>query len=72
VQFRQRRLGLGEWPLRVPASTSAGSAYPARRTVSWPRTLDNPVLRTQGRVTMIDGILAAAVLPGLTLKAVSG
>ena len=28
------------------------------------RALDNPVLRTEGRVTMIDGILAAAVLLG--------
>jgi divalent metal cation (Fe/Co/Zn/Cd) transporter len=33
------------------------------------RALDNPVLRTEGRVTMIDGILAAAVLLGLMLNA---
>jgi divalent metal cation (Fe/Co/Zn/Cd) transporter len=33
------------------------------------RALDNPVLRTEGRVTMIDGILAIAVLLGLTLNA---
>ncbi len=33
------------------------------------RALDNPVLRTEGRVTMIDGILAAAVLAGLALNA---
>jgi hypothetical protein len=33
------------------------------------RALDNPVLRTEGRVTMIDGILAAAVLLGLVLNA---
>lgn len=32
------------------------------------RALDNPVLRTEGRVTMIDGILAAAVLLGLALN----
>lgn len=31
--------------------------------------LDNPVLRTEGRVTTIDGILAAAVLVGLILNA---
>ena len=31
--------------------------------------LDNPVLRTEGRVTMIDGVLAVAVLLGLTLNA---
>jgi divalent metal cation (Fe/Co/Zn/Cd) transporter len=33
------------------------------------RALDNPVLRTEGRVTMIDGILATAVLAGLALNA---
>jgi divalent metal cation (Fe/Co/Zn/Cd) transporter len=36
------------------------------------RALDNPVLRTEGRVTMIDGILAAAVLLGLALNAALG
>jgi divalent metal cation (Fe/Co/Zn/Cd) transporter len=33
------------------------------------RALENPVLRTEGQVTMIDGILAAAVLAGLLLNA---
>jgi divalent metal cation (Fe/Co/Zn/Cd) transporter len=33
------------------------------------RALGNPVLRTEGRVTMIDGILATAVLAGLLLNA---
>jgi divalent metal cation (Fe/Co/Zn/Cd) transporter len=33
------------------------------------RVLDNPVLLAEGRVTMIDGILAAAVLLGLVLNA---
>jgi divalent metal cation (Fe/Co/Zn/Cd) transporter len=33
------------------------------------RALDNPVLRTEGRVTMIDRVLAAAVLLGLVLNA---
>jgi divalent metal cation (Fe/Co/Zn/Cd) transporter len=33
------------------------------------RALDNPVLRSEGRVTMIDGILAGAVLLGLVLNA---
>jgi divalent metal cation (Fe/Co/Zn/Cd) transporter len=36
------------------------------------RALDNPVLRTEGRVTMIDGILATAVLLGLILNAALG
>jgi divalent metal cation (Fe/Co/Zn/Cd) transporter len=34
--------------------------------------LDHPVLRTEGRVTLIDGILATAVLAGLALNAVFG
>ncbi len=34
--------------------------------------LDNPVLRTEGRVTVIDGILAVAVLLGLVLNAAAG
>ena len=36
------------------------------------RALDNPVLRTEGRVTTIDGILAVAVLLGLLLNAAFG
>lgn len=36
------------------------------------RELDNPVLRTEGRVTTIDGILAVAVLLGLILNAAVG
>ena len=36
------------------------------------RALDNPVLSTEGRVTMVDGILAAAVLAGLVLNAAAG
>ena len=34
------------------------------------RALGNPVLRTEGRVTMIDAILAGTVLAGLVLNAV--
>jgi hypothetical protein len=36
------------------------------------RALDNPVLRTEGRVTMIDGILAVAGLLSLALNAAPG
>jgi divalent metal cation (Fe/Co/Zn/Cd) transporter len=36
------------------------------------RALANPVLRTEGRVTMIDGLLAVAVLAGLALNAGPG
>jgi divalent metal cation (Fe/Co/Zn/Cd) transporter len=34
--------------------------------------LGNPVLRTEGRVTLIDGILATAVLAGLILNTAAG
>jgi divalent metal cation (Fe/Co/Zn/Cd) transporter len=34
--------------------------------------LDNPVLKTEGRVTLIDGLLAAAVLLGLLLNSLAG
>lgn len=34
--------------------------------------LDNPVLRTEGRVTLIDGLLAAAVLLGLLINSLAG
>ena len=34
--------------------------------------LGNPVLQTEGRVTLIDGILATAVLAGLVLNAALG
>jgi len=36
------------------------------------RALDNPALRTEGRVTLIDAILATAVLLGLVLNAALG
>jgi divalent metal cation (Fe/Co/Zn/Cd) transporter len=36
------------------------------------KTLDNPVLLTEGRVTFIDGLLATSVLVGLVLNAVVG
>lgn len=36
------------------------------------KALVNPVLRTEGRVTFVDGILAAAVLLGLVLNALAG
>ena len=36
------------------------------------RALGNPVLRTEGRVTLVDGILASAVLLGLVLNAARG
>jgi divalent metal cation (Fe/Co/Zn/Cd) transporter len=35
-------------------------------------TLNNPVLKAEGRVTMLDGILASAVLLGLVLNTFAG
>jgi divalent metal cation (Fe/Co/Zn/Cd) transporter len=34
--------------------------------------LNNPVLKAEGRVTMVDGVLATAVLLGLVLNAIVG
>ena len=36
------------------------------------RALKNPVLKTEGRVTFIDGLLATAALVGLNLNAAFG
>jgi divalent metal cation (Fe/Co/Zn/Cd) transporter len=36
------------------------------------KALGNPVLVTEGRVTLVDGILATAVLTGLVLNAAAG
>ncbi len=36
------------------------------------KALDNPVLQAEGRVTLVDACLAAAVLVGLTLNALLG
>ena len=36
------------------------------------KALGNPVLMTEGRVTLVDGILAVAVLAGLVLNATAG
>ncbi|HEY6313391.1 MAG TPA: hypothetical protein VIY52_21650 [Streptosporangiaceae bacterium] len=56
------------WTALTAATMFALAAGKARTG----RALDNPVLRTGGRVTMIDGILATAVLLGLVLNAALG
>lgn len=53
----------------VTAAVMFGLAYGKSRTG---RALGNPVLATEGRVTLIDGILAVAVLAGLLLNAAAG
>ena len=56
------------WTALTAAAMFALSAGKARTG----RQLDNPVLRTEGRVTLVDGILAVAVLAGLILNAAAG
>lgn len=56
------------WTAATAAVMFALAASKARTGVA----LDNPVLRTEGRVTLIDGILATAVLAALVLNAALG
>jgi hypothetical protein len=54
-----------------PGSAHQRAQARARRARTG-RALGNPVLQTEGRVTLIDGILATAVLAGLVLNAALG
>jgi divalent metal cation (Fe/Co/Zn/Cd) transporter len=56
------------WTAITAAVMSALAAGKARTGAA----LDNPVLSAEGRVTLIDAILAAAVLTGLVLNAAAG
>jgi len=60
-------LGIG-WTA-ITAAAMFTLAYGKARTGT---ALGNPVLSTEGRVTLIDGILATAVLAGLLLNALAG
>jgi len=60
-------LGIG-WTAVTAAAMFALAAGKARTG----RALGNPVLMAEGRVTLVDGILAAAVLAGLALNAAAG
>jgi divalent metal cation (Fe/Co/Zn/Cd) transporter len=51
------------------AAVMLALAYAKTRTGA---ALDNPVLSTEGRITLIDAVLAAAVLTGLVLNAAAG
>ncbi|MGH3304188.1 MAG: cation transporter [Streptosporangiaceae bacterium] len=64
---RHSPLGIG-WTAVTVVAMFALAAGKARAG----RALGNPVLRTEGRVTAIDGILASAVLLGLVLNAAAG
>ena len=56
------------WTSLTAAVMSALAAGQARTG----QALGNPVLATEGRVTLVDGILAVAVLAGLVLNAAVG
>ncbi|WP_327064966.1 cation transporter [Kitasatospora sp. NBC_01302] len=67
--FHPRHSSLGiAWTAVTAAVMFALAAGKARTG----RALDNPVLRTEGRVTLVDGLLAAAVLLGLVLNSALG
>ena len=67
--FRPRHSAAGIVWTAVTAAVMFALAYGKSRTG---RALGNPVLATDGRVTLVDGILATAVLAGLLLNAVAG
>jgi hypothetical protein len=65
------RLPLGAQPRRDHLDRGHRRSDVRPRRQHW-RALDNLVLRTEGRVTVVDGILATAVLAGLGLNATLG
>jgi divalent metal cation (Fe/Co/Zn/Cd) transporter len=69
ARFRPHASVAGIWWTAITAvvmfSLAAGKARVGAK-------LDNPVLRTEGRVTLIDGLLATAVMVGLVLNATLG
>jgi divalent metal cation (Fe/Co/Zn/Cd) transporter len=67
--YRPRHSVLG---IAWTAVTAAVMFALAAGKASTGRALGNPVLTAEGRVTMIDGILACAVLAGLVLNAALG
>ena len=64
---RHSVLGIG-WTAATAIAMFVLAAGKARTGAA----LGNPVLATEGRVTLIDGILAVAVLLGLVLNAAAG
>ncbi|MBK3576467.1 cation transporter [Streptomyces sp. MBT65] len=67
--FRPRHSPLGMVWTAGTAVVMFALAFGKARTGA---ALDNPVLRTEGRATLIDGLLAVAVLAGLGLNALAG
>jgi divalent metal cation (Fe/Co/Zn/Cd) transporter len=79
-RFRARSVALAGFGLDSLTEIGASTVVvwelvmfaPAAGKTRMGQPLDNPVLRTEGRVTMIDGILAVAVLAALVVKAALG
>ncbi|MEY9928255.1 divalent metal cation (Fe/Co/Zn/Cd) transporter [Catenulispora sp. GP43] len=69
VGFHPHHSVLGIVWTAITAAFMVGLALGKARTGA---ALDNPVLKTEGRVTLIDGLLAAAVMLGLVLNAALG
>ncbi|MBR7828229.1 cation transporter [Actinospica sp. MGRD01-02] len=67
--FHPRHSPLGIAWTAITAAAMFALAYGKAHTGA---ALDNPVLKTEGRVTLVDGILASAVLLGLILNAAAG
>ncbi|WP_406482191.1 cation transporter [Streptomyces sp. NBC_01615] len=67
--FHAHRSPVGTVWTAITAAVMFALAYGKARTGT---ALDNPVLKTEGRVTLIDGLLATAVLLGLVLNAAFG
>jgi divalent metal cation (Fe/Co/Zn/Cd) transporter len=67
--FHPRHSLLGVVWTAITAALMVGLAAGKARTGA---ALGNPVLVTEGRVTLIDGLLAAAVLTGLLLNSALG
>lgn len=69
IGFRPHHSPLGIAWTGITAVVMFGLAFGKARTGA---ELKNPVLQAEGRITMIDGILATAVLCGLVLNALAG
>jgi divalent metal cation (Fe/Co/Zn/Cd) transporter len=69
TRFHPHHSPLGIVWTAITAAAMFGLAYGKHRTG---RALRNPVLITEGRVTVVDGLLAVAVLLGLILNALAG
>ncbi|MFD9633209.1 cation transporter [Streptomyces violascens] len=67
--FHAQRSPIGIAWTAITAGVMFALAYGKARTGA---ALGNPVLKTEGRVTLIDGLLATAVLAGLVLNAACG